>query len=177
MKIPMKKRPSVKEWAEQFGVDIHIAEMYQRARRRLMNRFSAFARKYGGDKSTDIPPDVRDLRPVNWGDFEGYVESRAQTISNRASAAFKYLKKRQDTYLSNIITALTESNDYSDDVDIKRFSKWFKDASTADKARLIQAINANGGLEIVYKSEQVDNEEPEVRYDASGVIRAILEVL
>lgn len=177
MKIPMKKRPTVKEWAEQFGVDIHIAEMYQRARRRLMNRFSAFARKYGGDRSTDIPPDVRDLLPRTWGDFERYVEARAQTISNRASSAFQYLKKRQNAYLSNIITALTESNDYSDDVDIKRFSEWFNDASTSEKARLIQAIDANGGLNIIYKSKQAYEEEPEVRYDASGVIRAILEVL
>ena len=177
MKIPMKKRPTVKEWAEQFGVDIHIAEMYQRARRRLMNRFSAFARKYGGDRSSDIPPDVRDLLPRTWGDFERYVEARAQTISNRASSAFQYLKKRQNTYLSNIAQALLESNDYSDDIDVQRFAKWINSATTAEKAKLIKVIDANGGLKAVYKSKQATDEEPEFRYDASGVIKAILEVL
>lgn len=177
MKIPMKKRPTVKEWAKQFGVDIHIAEMYQRARRRWMNRLTAFARKYGGKKSADIPPDVRDLLPIRGGDFEQFIEAKAQTISNRSSVAFNYLKKRQGTYLSNIASALLESNDYSDDVDVQRFAKWIISASTAEKAKLIEVIDANGGLKAVYKSKQATDEEPELRYDASGVIKAILEVL
>lgn len=177
MKIPMKKRPTVKEWAKQFNVDIHVAEMYQRARRRWMNRLTAFARKYGGEKSTDIPADVRDLIPIRGGDFERFIESRAQTILSRSSVAFSYLKKRQNTYLSNIAQALLESNEYSDDVDVQRFAKWINSASTTEKAKLIEAIDANGGLKAVYKSKHATDEEPEFKYDASGVIRAILEVL
>ena len=177
MKIPMKKRPSVKEWAKQFGVDIHIAEQYQKMRRRWINRVTAFARKYGGTPSRDIPADVRDLRPISGGDFEQYIESRAATIESRSAIASIYLKKRQDTYLSNIASALLESNDYADDLDIQDFAIWFNNATTAEKAELIAAIDANGGLKILYKSKQATSADPELQYDASGVIQAILDVI
>lgn len=173
----MKKRPSVREWADKYGVDIHIAEQYQKMRRRWMNRVTAFARKYGGTPSRDIPLDVRDLRPIVGGNFEQYIESRSATIESRSAIASKYLKQRQDTYLSNIASALIESNDYSDDFDIQVFAKWIKKAGTAEKAKLIAAIDSNGGLKILYRSKQATDSEPELRYDAGGVINAIMEVI
>ena len=176
MKIPMKKRPSVKEWAKQFGVDIHIAEQYQKMRRRWMNRVTAFARKYGGTPSRDIPADVRDLRPMRGGDFEQYIESRAATIESRSAIASIWLKQKQDTYLSNIALMLSESPNHQDDIEIQAFGEWFNRATTAEKAQLIKAMGGSG-VRLLITSGKLAGQDAEVSYDFSVVISAIREVI
>lgn len=142
MKLKMNKRPTLKAWAEKFGVDIHIAEQYQRARRNWQNRVSAFARKYGGIKSKEIPVDIRDLAPQYGLNFEEYIESRAVTIANRSTHAEQYLKQRQTTYLKNLAKEMERQD--PDSVEAAKLKEWLQSASTYDKAELIEKMDGAG---------------------------------
>ena len=191
MKLKMNKRPTLKAWAEKFGIDIHIAEQYQRARRNWQNRVSAFARKYGGIKSKDIPVDVRDLTPQYGLNFEDYIESRAVTIANRSSQAEKYLKDRQTTYLKNLAKELERQD--PDSVESEKLNEWLRSASTYDKAELISKMGG-AGLTILGGSptamqkrfkklsdkermEEYQEFSDQFEYDLSKVQEAVNEVI
>lgn len=191
MKLKMNKRPTLKAWAEKFGVDIHIAEKYQRARRNWQNRVSAFARKYGGIKSKEIPVDIRDLTPQYGLDFEAYIESRAATIASRAAHATQYLKARQDTYLVNLAKEMARQD--PDSVEAAKLQEWVKGASTQEKADLIARMGGAGltilggsptnmqkrfkGLSPKERREEYQEFSYQFEYDFSKAQAAINEVI
>ena len=191
MKLKMNKRPTLKAWAEKFGVDIHIAEQYQRARRNWQNRVSAFARKYGGVKSKEIPVDIRDLTPQYGLNFEEYIESRALTIAGRAAHATQYLKARQDTYLVNLAKEMARQD--PDSVEATKLQEWVKGASTYEKADLIGRMGGAGltilggsptnmqkrfkGLSPKERREEYQEFSDQFEYDFSKAQAAINEVI
>lgn len=191
MKLKMNKRPTLKAWAEKFGVDIHIAEQYQRARRNWQNRVSAFARKYGGIKSKEIPVDIRDLTPQYGLNFEEYIESRAVTIASRSAHAEQYLKQRQTTYLKNLAKEMERQD--PDSLEASKLKEWLQSASTYDKAEIIEKMGGAGltilggspttmqkrfkNLTPQERREEYQDFSEQFEYDFSKAISAINEVI
>ena len=178
--VKMRKLPSLKAWAAQNKVDIHVVNAYQKARRNWMNRVSEYARKTGGIKSKEIDADIRLLKPLYGQDFEQYIMYRESVIRARSAHATEYLDNRQDTYLRNILTRMSESPSLENDNIVSSFNQWLSSASRLEKSALIKELGGATlsplGYEAVEVTDKRGRRKKEVQviidYDFSEVIQA-----
>ena len=151
----MRKRPTLDQWANKYGVSMETVNAYMQARRRWMNRVTAYARKTGGIVSKEVPDDIRQIKPMYGTDFEGYLQYRASVISSRASKAFEYLDMRQDTYLNNLLVRMAESQQLEGDMTVEKFEQFLATASREQKAQLIKELGGASPAVLGYVVEPV----------------------
>lgn len=173
-KKKIERLPSLKEWAEREGVDIHVAEAYQRARKRWMQNVSRFAKKYGTVKSKEIPVDVRILHRGYGMDFEDYIGYRASEIAFRSRNAQEYLLRRQDKYLATLVERMGESPQMAGDKTVDEMSAWLNSASAREKGAFIAEL---GGAALEYLAYTELEEEYTTRSGAWKKRKVRVDVL
>lgn len=153
-----------------------------------MNRVSAFARKYGGVKSKEIPADVRTLSRMYGMNFEEYLEYRISEIRYRSAHATEYLLKRQDTYIATLMERMAKSPQMEGDKIVDKMNEWFKTATNQEKAQFIAEMDGAAleylgyeEIEETYTTASGKLKKRKVRvdvlgYDFSPVIRAFRKV-
>lgn len=148
----------MQEWAKKQGISPEIASMYQMARRNWMNRLSSFNRRFGGNfKNLGTPEDIRSIRKLAGYDINEFLESKIIEIKSRSSVATKWIKEKQQQYMANVLTALEESSETRDNVEVEEFRKWLNEHGneTATMAKAISDISDDGGLKAYYSDGEV----------------------
>lgn len=167
----MKRLPSLKEWADSVGVDIHIAEKYQRVRSNWMKNVNRFAKKTGTSPIAMRPRDIRTFSKSPFRLMDDIVESEIVKWDVRNKRFKTYVTEKAQTYLSNILLAQNSTGSPDDDWMAQKAWKKLNKISSENYAKLADEISkAIGEGDVIYKP---DENGPELAFDFEKVYKII----
>lgn len=164
MKIKGNKLPTLRQWAKESGVSYQIAQLYERARANWRRNAQRYAAKTGADAPYGLG--LKDIRTLSKGrrsatDFEAFLEAQAFSQLQRNKNTGAVVSKANEGYISNLITALDESNSEGYNDIASKIRKFSVNASQGEKQHFINIIGKDS-IKLVY-----DGNKSSINYDLS----------